>query len=164
MFLKSRNAALAAFILVSVFAAIPIAKAHSKEADEIAITRVVADFDTGFNDKNAHACAILFTDVGELTTVRGDTTHGRAELEKHYQSIFSTFLKNAHRTDAVRSVRFLTPTIASVDSDWKLTGATSVNGTEAAPPVREGLLTWIVTKHDGQWSITIFHELDFPGK
>jgi uncharacterized protein (TIGR02246 family) len=164
MFLKSRSAAFTVFILVSVFAPIPMAKAQSKEADEIAIKKVVADFDAGFNDKNAHACAILFTDDGELTTVRGDTTHGRTELEKHYQSIFSTFLKIAHRTDAVRSVRFLTPTIASVDSDWKLTGATSANSTEAAPSVREGLLTWIVAKHDGHWSIAIFHELDFPGK
>lgn len=90
--------------------------------------------------------------------------HGRVDLEKHYQTVFATFLKNAHRIDKVRSVRFLTPTIASVDTDWTVTGATSPNGTEAAPAVREGLLTWIVMKQDGRWCISLFHELDFPGR
>ena len=139
-------------------------KAEPNASDEAAIKRVVADFNICFNNKDAHACAMLFAEDGDLITTRGETTHGRPNLEKHYQTVFSTFLKNAHRTDTVRNVRFLNPTIASVDTEWKLTGATSPNGTEAAPPVREGLLTWIVTKRDGRWYITIFHELDFPGK
>lgn len=164
MIRKSLRAALAAFVLISIFAAFRLAKAQSNAADDAAIKQLVANFSASFNNKDAHACAMLFADDGELTTVRGETTHGRADLEKHYQTVFSTFLKNAHRTDTVRSVRFLTPTIASVDTDWKLTGATSPNGTEPAPAVREGLLTWIVTKRDGRWSITLFHELDFPGK
>jgi uncharacterized protein (TIGR02246 family) len=155
---------LAAFILVSISAAIPTLKAESNPADEAAVKKVVADFNTCFNKKDAHACAILYTEDGDFTSVRGDSNHGRADVEKHYQTVFTTFLKNAHRTDKVRSVRFITPTIASVDTDWQLTGALSPNGAEAAPAVREGLLTWIVTKHDGKWYITVFHELDFPGK
>jgi uncharacterized protein (TIGR02246 family) len=83
-------------------------------------------------------------------------------VEKHYQQVFSTFLKNAHRTDTVRSIRFVSPTIASVDTEFEMTGATSPNstGTTARPP-RKGLLTWIVTKQDGRWYISIFHELDY---
>ncbi len=147
-----------------ISAVVPFAKAESNAADEAAAKKVVTDFSTCFNNKDAHACAMLFAPDGELTNARGDSTHGRADLEKHFQTVFTTFLKNAHRTDSVRSVRFLTPMIASVDADWKLTGATSPNGIEAAPALREGLLTWIVTKHDGRWYISIFHELDFPGK
>ena len=67
---------------------------------------------------------------GDFTSVRGDRDHGRPEVEKHYQQVFSTFLKNAQRTDTVRSVRFLSPAIASVDSDFEMTGATAPNSKE----------------------------------
>ncbi len=71
-----------------------------------------------------------------------------------------TFLKDAHRTDTVKSIRFLTPEIASVDIDWQMTGAKTRDGQDA--PNRKGLLTWIVTKqHNGQWMITIYHESAF---
>lgn len=164
MIQRSLMMTLAALVLVSLFAQFPPAKAQSNGTDEAAIKNVVANFSADFNRKDAHACAMLFAEDGELTTVRGDITRGRVDLEKHYQTVFATFLKNAHRTDKVRSVRFLTPTIASVDTDWTVAGATSPNGTEPAPAVREGLLTWIVMKQDGRWYISLFHELDFPGK
>jgi uncharacterized protein (TIGR02246 family) len=106
---------------------------------------------------------MLFAEDGELTTVRGDVDHGPKGVEEHNKLIFSTFLKNAHRTDKVRSIRFLSPTIASVDSEWEMAGATAPNPREAAKPLRKGLLTWIVTKHNGQWYITLFHEFDYPG-
>jgi uncharacterized protein (TIGR02246 family) len=151
-----------ALILVST--ALSWAEEKSRTADEAAIKQLVANFNDCFNRKDAHGCTMLYADDGEFTSSRGDMfTQGRPDLEKHYQQVFSTFLKNAHRTGTVRRIRFLSPTMASVDTDWELAGATSPSG-GAAPPVRRGLLTWIVTKHNGQWYITIFHEFDFSGK
>ena len=73
------------------------------------------------------------------------------DVEKHYQMVFSTLLKNAHRTDTVRSFQFLSPTIASVDTEFEMTGASAPNSTETTTrPPRKGLLTWIVTKQDGR--------------
>lgn len=158
------KAILAVLVLIAIPAASSWAKAESNAADEAAIKKLVADFNGCFNRKDAPACGALYTQDGDFTSVRGDSNHGRADVQKHYQTVFTTFLKNAHRTDKVRSVRFITPTIASVDTEWQLTGALSANGTEAAPSTREGLLTWIVTKHEGKWYISVFHELDFPGK
>jgi len=77
-------------------------------------------------------------------------------LEDHYTTIFSTFLKNAHTTDTVRSIRFLGPDVASVDIDWLVTDPAALGGV-----LRKGLLTWIVTKRNGQWMITIYHEQSF---
>jgi uncharacterized protein (TIGR02246 family) len=159
---SSLTAAVLAMVLIC--ATISFARPEAKKGDEVAARKLVTDFSTCFNAKDAHACAMVFAEDGELTNARGETTRSRGELEKHFEMVFGGFLKNAHRTDSVRTVRFLSPTIASIDADWKLTGATSPNGIEPAPAVREGLLTWIVTKHDGQWYISIFHELDFPGK
>jgi uncharacterized protein (TIGR02246 family) len=155
---------LMALVLIAIPAAASWAKAESNPADEAAIKKLVAGFNECFNRKDAPACGALYTEDGDFTSVRGDSNHGRADVQKHYQTVFTTFLKNAHRTDKVRSVRFITPTIASVDTEWELTGATSPNASEAAPATRQGLLTWIVTKHEGKWYISVFHELDYPGK
>ena len=159
------KAGLAVFVLISMTAAVSSAKADAKSADENAINKLVANFNDCFNRKDAHGCTMLYAEDGEFTSSRGDMhTQGRPELEKHYQQVFSTFLKNAHRTGTVRRIRFLTPAIASVDTEWELVGAASPSGTAPAPPVRRGLLTWIVTKQKGQWYIAIFHEFDFSGK
>jgi len=158
------KATLAVFLLVLIPAAALWAKSDSNAADETAIQQLVARFNDCFNRKDAHACTMLYAGDGEFTSSRGDMfTQGHPDLEKHYQQVFSTFLKNAHRSGTVRRIRFLTPAIASVDTEWELLGAASPSG-GAAPPVRRGLLTWIVTKQDGQWRISIFHEFDFSGK
>lgn len=158
------KAFLAVLVVVSITTAVSWAKVEPNPADEAAIKKLVADFTDCFNRKDAHACAMLYTENGDFTSVRGDADHGRAAVQKHYETVFSTFLKNAQRTDTVRSVRFLSRTIASVDSTFELTGAAAPNAAEAAKSVRKGLLTWVVTKRNGQWHIAIFHELDFPGK
>jgi uncharacterized protein (TIGR02246 family) len=163
-----RNSWKASFVVLVVFsltATFSWAKAESNPADEAAIKKLVASFTNCFNNKDARACALLYTEDGDFTNVRGENDHGRPAVEKHYQMVFSTFLKNAHRTDTVRGVQFLSRRIACVDSDFEMTGATAPNATEAARPVRKGLLTWIVTKDkSGEWHIAIFHELDYPGK
>jgi uncharacterized protein (TIGR02246 family) len=158
------KAILAVFVIISISAAVSWAKAESNASDEAAIKQLVANWSEGFNRKDPRACAMLFTEDGDFTSVRGASDHGRPDVEKHYQQVFSTFLKNAHRTDTVRSVRFVSPTIASVDTDFEMTGATAPNPMDTAPAVRKGMLTWIVTKHDGRWYILLFHEFDFPGK
>ena len=155
---------LAILVLMAIPAASSWANAKSNPADETAIKKLVASFSECFNRKDAPACAALYTEDGDFTSVRGESNHGRADIEKHYQAVFTTFLKNAHRTDKVRTIRFITPTVASVDTDWELTGATSPNGSDAPAATRQSLLIWTVTKHDGKWYITVFHELDFPGK
>jgi uncharacterized protein (TIGR02246 family) len=155
---------LAVIALISLPTTVLWAKPESKTADETAIKKLVANFNDCFNRKDAHGCTMLYTEDGEFTSSRGDMfTQGHSELEKHYQQVLSTFLKNAHRTGTVRRIRFLSPTMASVDTDWELVGATSPSG-GAAPPVRKGLLTWVVTKQNGQWYIAVFHEFDFSGK
>src|SRR5579862_4990643 len=96
MIRKSLRTPLAAFVVLLICTAAPLAKAESNAADEAAIKKVVSNWGTCFNNKDAHACAMLLTEDGELTTVRGEVTRGRANLEKHYQTVFTTFLKNAH--------------------------------------------------------------------
>jgi uncharacterized protein (TIGR02246 family) len=128
----------------------------NRDADTTAIKQTVSAFADTWNSHDAHGVALKYVEDGDFSSVKGEPSHGRKELEDHYTTIFSTFLKNAHTTDTVRSIRFLGPDIASVDIDWLVTDPNAPGGV-----LRKGLLTWIVTKRNGQWMITIYHESSF---
>jgi uncharacterized protein (TIGR02246 family) len=133
--------------------------APNRDADSAAIKQTVAAWEDAWNRHDAHATAMRYEEDGDFSSTTGIPSHGWKELEDHYNAIFTTFLKDAHRSDNVKSIRFLTPEIASVDIDWQMTGAKTRDGQDV--PNRKGLLTWIVTKHNGQWMITIYHESAF---
>jgi uncharacterized protein (TIGR02246 family) len=153
--------ALAVILFISFSAAASWAQMPSKmDGDSAAIKQCVAAWEDAWNRHDAHATATRYVEDGDFSSTTGIPSHGWKALEDHYNEIFTTFLKDAHRTDTVKSIRFLTPDIASVDIDWQMTGAKTRDGQDA--PNRKGLLTWIVTKqHNGQWMITIYHESAF---
>jgi uncharacterized protein (TIGR02246 family) len=152
--------ALAVFLVSSFSAAISWAQMPSKmDADSSAIKQCVTAWEDAWNRHDARATAMAYVEDGDFSSTTGIPSHGWKELEAHYNEIFTTFLKDAHRTDTVKSIRFLGPDIASVDIDWQMAGARTRDGKDA--PNRKGLLTWIVTKHNGQWMITIYHESAF---
>jgi uncharacterized protein (TIGR02246 family) len=151
------KAALAIFLFLTFSAAGSRAQmAASRDADTAAIKQCVAAFADTWNSHDAHGVAMHYVEDGDFSSIKGEASHGRKELEDHYTTIFSTFLKNAHTTDTVRSVRFLGPDVASVDIDWLVNDPGAPGGV-----LRKGLLTWIVTKRNGQWMITIYHEQSF---
>jgi uncharacterized protein (TIGR02246 family) len=157
MFSTRTKSVLAIFLLFSFAAASSWAqKQPNRDQDSAAIKQSVAAWEDAWNRHDAHATAMRYVEDGDFSSLTAVDSHGWKELEEHYAAIFTTFLKDAQRKDTVRSIRFLTPEIASVDIDWQMTGAKTRDGQDL--PVRKGLLTWIVTKHDGQWLITIYHE------
>jgi len=149
-----------AFLLLFL-ASVSRAQAQAKmDADSAAIKQCVTAWEDAWNRHDAHATAMAYVEDGDFSSTTGVPSHGWKELEAHYNEIFTTFLKDAHRTDTVRSIRFLSPEIAVADIDWQMTGARTRDGKDA--PNRKGLLTWVVTKqHDGHWMITIYHESAF---
>jgi uncharacterized protein (TIGR02246 family) len=131
----------------------------SNDADSTAIKHTIGDWSGAFDRHDAHECALRFVDDADFVSVSGLTFHGRKAIEDHYVSSFSSTLKDAHRTDTVKSIRFLSPDIASVDVDWEMTGARTADGSERPP--RKGLLEPVLVKQNGQWSIAVFHETEF---
>ncbi len=128
----------------------------NRDADSAAIKQMVAAFQDTWNTHDAHAVAMRYVEDGDFSSVKGEDSHGRKEVEAHYATVFSTFLKNARTTDTVRSVRFLGPDLASVDIDWLVNEPSAPGGV-----LRKGLLTWVVSKRSGQWMITVYHESAF---
>jgi len=130
--------------------------APNRDADTAAIKQFVANFADTWNSHDARGVAMHYVEDGDFSSVKGEASHGRKELEDHYTTIFTTFLKNAHTTDTVRSIRFLAPDLASVDIDWLVTDPNAPGGV-----LRKGLLTWVLTKRNGHWMIVIYHEQSF---
>ena len=132
---------------------------HPANSSESASTeQAITAFIDAFNRHDARGVAMSFADDGEFTSVRGDTARGRKEIEAFYAGVFAGRLKNARRTATVTSVRMLTPTLASVEAKWEITGATTDQG--VLIPLRHGILTVIVAEDTGAWSILVFHELE----
>jgi uncharacterized protein (TIGR02246 family) len=155
------RAAAAVLLLVSFSLAATWAKpADSREADTAAINKLFNDFNDSFNNHNAHAVSMLFTDDADFTTIAGATTQGRAGIEQHLAPLYAGRLKTIHREVTVRAIRFLRPDTATVISDYVTTGLTGPNGTAA--PAGKGVYDWIVTKQNGSWLITAWHEANLP--
>jgi uncharacterized protein (TIGR02246 family) len=151
------KAALAVLLFLTFSAAGARAQmASNHDADTAAIKQFVANFADTWNSHDAHGVAMHYVEDGDFSSVKAEPSHGRKELEDHYNMIFTTFLKNAHTTDTVRSIRFLAPDLANVDIDWLVTEPSAPGGV-----LRKGLLTWVLSKRNGQWMIVIYHEQSF---
>ena len=152
----SKIAAGAALCLIFSTAGARAQMSSNHDADSASIRQFVVDFQNTWNNHDARGVAMHYVEDGEFTSVKGDVSHGRKELEDHYATIFTTFLKNARTTDTVRSIRFLGPDLASVDLEWLVNEPSAPNGV-----LRKGLLTWVLTKRNGQWLVLVYHEFAF---
>ncbi|PYU36733.1 MAG: hypothetical protein DMG31_00115 [Acidobacteria bacterium] len=135
-------------------------QAQGSEADSKAIKQVFAEFYESFSRHDAHAAAMTFAEDADFTNMRGVHNHGRKEIEAHLAMIFAGNLGSARRTDMVKSIRFVTPAIAEVDADTVISGTKAADGSEVPP--RKGLMVTTMTKQNGRWFISIFHEVEFP--
>jgi uncharacterized protein (TIGR02246 family) len=151
-------------ISLLLFAAPYAAHAQSRpaasEADSVAIKQVCGDFSENFSRHDAHGVALTFAEDADFTNMRGSHSHGRADIEKWFSSLFRGNLKDALRTDTVRSIRFFTPELAAVDADTVISGTKSADGAEI--PARRGLMVVLMTKQNGHWLIGTFHESEYP--
>lgn len=136
------------------------AQSKADDAGSAAIKQVLTDFYENFSRHDAHATAMNFAEDADFTNMYGAQRHGRKEIEERFTALFASNLKSARRTDTVRNIRFLTPELASVDADSVITGSTAPDGSTLPP--RKGLLIVVMTKQNGRWLISIFHEAEFP--
>lgn len=157
--------AVAALLLaLSPFAARAAARAQGgsagSEADAKAIKQVFVQWYESFSRHDAHAAAMIFAEDADFTNMGGAHNHGRKEIEEHLARLFTGNLKDASRTDIVKGIRFISPQIAEVDADTVITGTKAADGSQGPP--RKGLMVTTMTKQNGRWLISVFHEVEFP--
>src|SRR5712692_2371077 len=151
-------------IALILFVELPVSRAQDSskatEADSAAIKQAFTDFYESFSHHDAHATAMTFAEDADFTNMRGIHRHGRKDIEDWFASLFKGNLKASNRTDIVRSIRFFSPQMAAVDADTVITGTKAADGSDVPP--RKGLMIATMTKQNGRWLISVFHEAEFP--
>jgi len=151
-------------IALILFVPLPASRAqdssNATDLDSVAIKQAFTDFYESFSHHDAHATAMTFAEDADFTNMRGIHRHGRKEIEDWFASLFKGNLKASNRTDIVRSIRFFTPQTAAVDADTVIKGTNAGDGSDVAP--RKGLMIATMTKQNGRWLISVFHEAEFP--
>ena len=132
----------------------------AQSQSEIAIKKVVNNFETVFNKKDAKATVDLWSEDADYITHTGVLVHGRQELEKYFQNIFTQYYQTAHNKLFEPSIRLLKADIAAVDVKWEITGTTSPDGKPI--PTFSGIMVWTMTKEHNNWVIKIMHNVSLP--
>ena len=78
---------------------------------------------------------------------------GKDGISGSMAAAFAGPLKGSRRPHSAQSVRFLSGDTAIVVTE----SATLFPGEAEAPPDRQHLVTWILTRHDGQWLVEANH-------
>ncbi|SRR6266487_1019127 len=125
---------------------------------EESIREVVKDCMDAWNKHDAKAFALLFAEDADFTNWTGQGATGRDAIERYHEPLFATRFKTSHQTTENIKVRLVKPDVASLDIWWNMTGAMDDSG--QLRPSRRGILSWIMTKEEGKWSIKIMHNLD----
>ena len=134
----------------------------ARTGEEAAVKQVVAGFSAGWNDHDAHAmCASLADDV-QWVSWRGEVYGSRKEVEEAHAKLFGGLYKNTHRTDTVKTIRFVGADLASVDDYWVMTGAKTREGADW--PYRAGYANFLMAKRGGSWVVITSHTADFNAK
>jgi uncharacterized protein (TIGR02246 family) len=135
-------------------------QSNATDSDSAAIKQVCGDFSENFSRHDAHGVAMTFAEDADFTNMGGRHSHGRADIEKWFASLFAGNLKDSQRTDTVKSIRFFTPELAEADADTVITGTKTADGSVIPP--RKGLMIVTMIKQNGRWFIGTFHEAEYP--
>ncbi len=127
--------------------------------DDSGIHQLADQCTKAWNLHDSHAFAELFAEDADFTNVGGTSAHGRKAVEDFHAPVFKTRFKNSQLKIVEVRTRFISPSVASVDLPWEMTGATEQDGTQM--PIRKGLLNWLVTNNGKKWMITVMHNQEF---
>jgi hypothetical protein len=88
-------------------------------------------------------CASLADDV-QWVNWRGEPLGTRQAVEDEHAKLFAVLYKNTRRTDAVKTIRYLSADLAVVDDYWTMTGARKRDGSDW--PYRAGYSNFVMAK------------------
>lgn len=124
-------------------------KRQARAEDEAAIRKIVTRLEDGWNAGSGKEFAAPFDEDADYVVVNGLRIKGRKEIDAGHQRIFDTVYKDSRLTPTIQTIRFLSDTIALAHIEWRLKRADSRE--------TRSMNLLVVTKKNGQWGITAFH-------
>jgi uncharacterized protein (TIGR02246 family) len=101
---------------------------QAQNQDDIAIKKIVKEYEALFSQRDSKAIATIWSEDGDFITHLGDLLHGRQEIEKYHQNIFTQFYQGAQNKLSDPSIRYLKSDVAAVDVRWEMMNATTADG------------------------------------
>lgn len=84
-----------------------IINTQAQSQDEIRIKKMVTNFETVFNQKDAKGTAMFWAADGDYINYLGILLHGRKEIEEYFQTIFIQYYQTAKNKLFEPTVGFL---------------------------------------------------------
>jgi len=147
IFVNAITSIICACLMAGAISASP--KQQARPEDEAAIRKIVSRMQEGWNTGSGKEFAASFDEDADYVVVNGMRIKGRTEIDAGHQRIFDTVYKNSRQSSTVQTVRFLSDTIALAHIEWNLKLADGHEG--------KAMNLLVLTKKNGQWGITAFH-------
>ena len=125
---------------------------EAKSHDVDAVRSLYEQAMEGWNKGSGQAFADPFATDGDLVGFDGTHLKGRDQIASFHQRLFNTYVKGSRLVGKIRSVRFLSPTIAIMHA----VGGTVMAGQSHIDPDRNSIQTIVAIKYDGKWCIAAF--------
>lgn len=129
--------------------------------DRAAITAVVQSQAEAWNRADAETFTEHYAQDGTFTNIAGIQIYGKAGFVEEHAQIFRTIFAGSHITFTLGRIHFLRPDVAVADIDATLVNVQQVP--LGAKPGSDGALHTklqeVLTKEDGRWWITAFHNV-----
>lgn len=120
--------------------------------DEEAIRALPQRIVEGWSDASGKAIADVYADEGTLVAGDGTQKKGRTQIAEYHDRQFAGFLKGTRLTVEVRSVRFLSPNIALMQTE----GGILWPGQQQLAPGNDGIQSFVALKERGAWRVLLF--------
>jgi uncharacterized protein (TIGR02246 family) len=134
----------------------------SNEQAEAAVESLIDSLVAAWNVHDPGRFAAVFHEDADFTNVFGMHTQGRAAIERFHTPIFETMFRDSRLSAAGTRVRLIRPDVAAVDVRWQMTGARDPHGNPW--PQRQGLISLVCTRENGEWAIAVMHNMDLPAE
>ena len=125
---------------------------HDRSADEKALRDLFYQLLDGWNLGDGHAFAVPFTDDADYIVWNGRYLKGREAIAVGHQQIFDTFYRGSRLEGSIKSIRFLSDTIALLH----LQGRPQIPGQVLAAPEEYSIQTLVAIKQAEGWRCTAF--------
>src|SRR5262245_1056102 len=128
-------------------------KAPDREADKLAIDKLVKENIKAFNDRDAAAIGANWTAEGEYIRNDGTPIRGRAEIQKGYADLFKTLKGKPTVEVQTDGLRFISPDSAVSEVTLRLKN-------EQGELVSSSWRNTFLVRDDGQWKVALVQEWD----
>jgi uncharacterized protein (TIGR02246 family) len=128
-------------------------KSPSREADKLAVEKLLKEMVQAFNNKNAAAIAAHWTAEGEFTRNDGEPIRGREAIEKGYADFLKTLKGKSKLEVQLDHLRFPSKDTAVSDVTLRLKN-------EEGEVVASSWRSTFLVREDGQWKVALVREWD----